>query len=341
MSKILLTGGLGYIGSHTAVALIQNGYEVILIDNLSNSQKFIIENIQKITNQAIQFYELDLCDGVGLDKLFADNPSIDSVIHLAAYKYANESMLNPLKYYHNNLLSTINLLQAVQKYKIKSLVFSSSCTVYGEPEVIPVTEQTPIIPAKSVYGRTKQMCEDFIQDTARVSQGLNVALLRYFNPIGAHESGLLGELPLGEPNNLMPYITQTAIGKRAMLKVFGGDYDTPDGTCLRDFLHITDLATAHSLALNRLLEKQNTAQVEAFNIATGTPYSVLEVIKSFEKVAGLQLNYQIAPRREGDVSKIYADCTKANTVLKWKAEKTLDEMTASAWRWEQYIQGIQ
>lgn len=337
MPKIVLTGGLGYIGSHIAVALLNKNYEVIIIDNLSNSKKFIIENIQKITGVLPQFYEIDMCEKAQLAYFFAQNQNIDAVIHLAAFKYVNESILKPYLYYYNNLTSMLNLLEMIKNYQIKNLVFSSSCTVYGSPEKLPVTEATPIIKTPSVYGKTKQMCEDFIEDICKIEPSLQVSILRYFNPMGAHESGWIGELPLGEPQTLMPYITQTAIGIRKILRVFGNDYQTPDGTCQRDFFHIDDLVAAHILMLERLLNQKNETQIEIFNFGAGKATSILQVIQSFEKVSHQKLNYEFAPRRIGDVEKVYADCSKANKILAWSSEKNIDDLTLSAWKWELYL----
>ncbi len=337
MPKILLTGGLGYIGSHIAVELLNKNYEVIIIDNLSNSKKFILENIQKITGKLPKFYEIDMCEKAQLAYFFAQNQHIDAVIHLAAFKYVNESVLKPYQYYANNLNAMLNLLEMMKTYQIKNLVFSSSCTVYGSPEKLPVTEQTPILETPSVYGKTKQMCETFIQDICKVEIDLQVSILRYFNPMGAHESGLIGELPLGEPHTLMPFITQTAIGLRSVLKVFGNDYHTPDGTCQRDFFHVTDLSFAHILMLERLLNQKNETQIEMFNFGAEKPTSILEVIDSFEKMSNQKLNYEFAPRRLGDVEKVYADCSKAKKILHWSSQKTLDDLTFSAWQWELYL----
>ncbi|TAE76314.1 MAG: UDP-glucose 4-epimerase GalE [Bacteroidetes bacterium] len=337
MPKVLLTGGLGYIGSHIAVELLNKNYEVIIIDNLSNSKKFIIENIQKITGKLPKFFEIDMCEKPKLAYFFAQNQNIDAVVHLAAFKYVNESVLKPHQYYANNLIVMLNLLEMMKIYNVTNLIFSSSCTVYGSPEKLPITEQTPIIKTPSVYGKTKQMCESFIEDICQIEKDLQVSILRYFNPMGAHESGLIGELPLGEPQTLMPFITQTAVGIRKVLKVFGNDYQTPDGTCQRDFFHVIDLAYAHILMLERLLEQKNDTQIEIFNFGAGKPTSILEVINSFEKVSNQKLNFEFAPRRLGDVEKVYADCSKAKKILNWTSQKTIDDLTSSAWQWELYL----
>ena len=331
--KILVTGGTGFIGSHTVVELQRSGFEVIIADNLSNSYENVVDSIQQITGMRPEFEKTDFTYIDQTRNLFKKHPDIVGVIHFAALKAVGESTLFPLKYYHNNLFSLINLLMVMQKNNIVNLVFSSSCTVYGQPETLPVDEQSPVKKALSPYGNTKQISEKIIWDAARTNK-LQSILLRYFNPIGAHESSLIGELPIGIPSNLVPFITQTASGKRSALNVFGNDYDTPDGTCIRDYIHVVDLSRAHVVAMNRLLTAQNKSSCEIFNIGTGKGYSVLEVIKSFEKVANVNLPYNFVNRRPGDVDKIWADTRLANEILKWKAEKSLDEMMLSAWNWE-------
>ncbi|GAB4403380.1 MAG: UDP-glucose 4-epimerase GalE [Microscillaceae bacterium] len=338
-NKILVTGGLGYIGSHTTLALQAAGYEVVIVDNLSNSQADMLDRIAAISGQKPEFFPFDLCEEAALDQFFAGQPNLGGIIHFAAFKAVGESVAQPLKYYKNNLLSLMLLLEMMQKYTVPHLVFSSSCTVYGEPESLPVTEAAPVQKATSPYGNTKQISEEIIQDTLKAQPALQAIALRYFNPVGAHESGQIGELPLGVPNNLMPFITQTAIGLRSELKVFGHDYDTPDGTCIRDYIHVMDLAEAHVIALQRLLEKKNQANYEFFNLGTGQGSTVLEVIASFERTSGQKLHYQLTERRPGDVVKIYADTALANEVLGWKARRNLDEMTRSAWQWEQNYRG--
>ena len=334
--KILVTGGTGFIGSHTVVELIKKGYEVVIADNLSNSYISVIDAIQKIVGIRPQFVNVELTDVDQTKSLFESNKNISGIIHFAAKKAVGESVENPLLYYHNNLFSLINILQCLQEFGLNNLVFSSSCTVYGQPEKLPVKEDSPIMPASSPYGNTKQISEEMIKDKATISD-LKATLLRYFNPIGAHDSALIGELPIGIPNNLVPFITQTAIGKREVLRVFGNDYNTPDGSCIRDYIHVVDLAKAHIVALERMLKNFNKQAVEVFNIGTGKGYSVLEVINTFEKVSSLKLNYKFAPRRAGDIEKIWADTTRANTELGWRAEKDLSDMVASAWKWEQHL----
>ena len=331
--KILVTGGTGFIGSHTVVELHQCGFEVIIADNLSNSYENVVDSIQHITGIRPEFEKTDFAYLDQVHTLFKKYPNIDGVIHFAALKAVGESSLYPLKYYHNNLFSLINLLIVMQKYKVTNLVFSSSCTVYGQPEALPVDELSPVKKALSPYGNTKQISEEIIFDTANTNNVRSI-LLRYFNPIGAHESASIGELPIDIPNNLVPYITQTAIGKRSELNVFGNDYDTPDGTCIRDYIHVVDLSKAHVAAMKRLLKNQNCGSCEIFNLGTGKGYSVLEVIKSFEKVSNKSIPYKIVNRRPGDVDKIWADTRLANEILGWKAEKELDEMMLSAWNWE-------
>jgi len=331
---ILVTGGTGYIGSHTAVELLNEGYEVIIIDNLSNSEKWIAERIEKITGKKVSLHIFDICDNTQLRELLSKTTNIQAVINFAAYKAVGESVEKPLEYYRNNILSLLNLLEAMRDFNIPNIVFSSSCTVYGQPEKLPVTEQSPILKATSPYGNTKQMSEDIITDTIAVNPVLKSILLRYFNPIGAHTSALIGELPRGVPNNLVPFITQTAIGKRKELKVFGNDYNTPDGSCIRDYIDVVDLAKAHVIAVKRLLENKTESNVEIFNLGTGKGVSVLEMIEAFEKASGIKLPHQIVGRRAGDVEQVWADTTKANTMLGWKASVPLIETLRSAWNWE-------
>jgi UDP-glucose 4-epimerase len=333
--KILITGGTGYIGSHTAVELIEQGYEVLIIDNLSNSEEFIVDRIETITGIKPAFYKIDLLNSDILDEFFTQNTNIEGVIHFAAAKAVGESVEKPLYYYKNNLSGMINLLEAMKKHQVENFVFSSSCTVYGQPDELPVTEKAPVKAAESPYGYTKQVCENILNDTIKSVSSLKGVALRYFNPIGAHHSGLIGELPIGVPANLLPFITQTAYGIREQLSVFGDDYNTPDGSCIRDYIHVVDLAKAHIIAIERLINGENKTAYEMFNLGTGNGFSVLEVIKSFEKVSGLKLNYKVAPRRAGDIEQIWADTTFANNELGWKAEKDIDEMTLSAWKWEQ------
>lgn len=336
MTKILVTGGTGYIGSHTVVELHHAGYTPVIIDNLSNSNIQMLEQVEKIIGIKPEFHEFDLCDEAKVKEFVANNPDISGIIHFAASKAVGESVANPLKYYHNNFFSLLNILNAYQGKKI-NFVFSSSCTVYGEPDVLPVTESAPVKRATSPYGNTKQIAEEILEETAAAYDNYNMIALRYFNPVGAHESALIGELPIGVPQNLLPFITQTAIGKRQQLTVFGGDYDTPDGSCVRDYIHVVDLAKAHVAAI-KLLEKGNpNGKYDVFNIGTGNGYSVLEAIKAFEKAAGKELNYTVGPRREGDIIKVWGDVNKSASQLGWKAELGIDEMMASAWAWEQYL----
>jgi UDP-glucose 4-epimerase len=331
--KILVTGGTGYIGSHTVVELQQQGYEVIIVDNLSNSTAAVVERIEMITGTKPVLEVFDLCDTLKTSRLFEEQPDIMAVIHFAASKSVAESVKDPLKYYRNNLLSTINLLAGMVQSNVRHLAFSSSCTVYGQPEKLPVTEQSPLLKAESPYGNTKKIMEDIIADTVSASK-LTAISLRYFNPIGAHESALIGEAPAAVPDNLVPYLTQTAVGIRPFLRVFGDDYETPDGTPVRDYIHVTDLAKAHVIALKRMLDNNMKSSYEVFNLGTGKGISVMEVIQSFERVSGMKLNYQVFARRPGDIVKIWADPSYANNELSWKAEKDLDEMMISAWNWE-------
>jgi len=333
--KILVTGGTGFIGSHTSVELIEQGYEVVIIDNLSNSEAFVIDRIEQITGIRPTFYQFDLLDLKKLDGFFVENSDLAGVIHFAAAKAVGESVHIPLHYYRNNLVTMVNLLEVMVKYKVLNFLFSSSCTVYGQPDELPVTENAPVKPAESPYGYTKQVNEIILKDLIRSGANIRGIALRYFNPIGAHHSGLIGELPRGVPSNLMPFITQTAYGIREQLSVFGDDYNTPDGTCIRDYIHVVDLAKAHIVAIERLIHGKHSNGYEVFNIGTGNGFSVLEVIKSFERSAGQKLNYKVVSRRPGDIEQIWASTSIANKVLGWKAEKQLDEMTLSAWHWEQ------
>lgn len=334
--KILVTGGLGFIGSHTVVELQEQGFDVVIVDNLSNSSIEVLDGIINITGKKPIFEQLDLRDKPEVEQLFQKYNDISGIIHFAASKAVGESVENPLLYYENNINSLVYLLQQVQKKQDSYFIFSSSCTVYGQAEKMPITEDFPTQKAMSPYGNTKQIGEEIITDTARVTN-INAILLRYFNPIGAHHSAEIGELPIGVPQNLVPFITQTAIGLRKELSVFGNNYPTRDGTCVRDYIHVVDLAKAHVKALQRLINKENSEKVETFNVGTGKGSSVLEVINAFEKVSKTTLPYKIAGRREGDVIRAYADTTKANTVLGWKSESSLEEALVSAWKWEQKI----
>ncbi|MCX6244753.1 MAG: UDP-glucose 4-epimerase GalE [Bacteroidetes bacterium] len=334
--KILVTGGTGYIGSHTVVELQQKGFEVIVADNLSNSSIDVLDNIAAITGIRPLFEKVDLADQEPALDLFNRHPDIRALVHFAAFKAVGESVADPLKYYRNNVGSLLNILMGMHAHGIRNIVFSSSCTVYGQPEELPVKETAPVQTAASPYGNTKQISEEIITDTSAVTP-LQCIILRYFNPIGAHESALIGELPLGVPSNLMPYITQTAIGKREFLNVWGDDYKTPDGTPIRDYIHVVDLAQAHVISIERMLEENNQSRIEIFNLGTGTGYSVFDVIKSFERTSKLKLAYKVMARRPGDVEKVWADTEYANRVLGWKAGRGLDEMTLSAWNWEKKL----
>ena len=335
--KILVTGGTGYIGSHTTVELIGKNYEVVIIDNLYNSEAEVVDRIGKITGKKPELEIFDLCDPVKLNTFFENHGDISGIIHFAAYKAVGESVNKPLEYYRNNLVSLVNLLAAMKTFSIPSFVFSSSCTVYGQPEKLPVSEDAPVMPAVSPYGNTKQVGEEIIRDTAASDPGIKAISLRYFNPIGAHHSALIGELPRGVPENLVPFITQTAYGLRDELKVYGNDYDTPDGSCIRDYLHVVDLARAHVVAVDRLIENKNKTNYEVFNLGTGKGVSVLQAINSFERVTGIKLKYRITGRRPGDIEKIWADPSLANSELGWKTESSLDEAMGTAWEWEKYI----
>jgi UDP-glucose 4-epimerase len=335
--KILVTGGTGYIGSHTAVELIGDGAEVLIIDNLYNSDADVAGRIGQITGVTPVLEVFDICDRERLHLFFKNHPGIDGIVHFAAYKAVGESVRKPLEYYRNNLLSTINLLEAMTVFGIENFVFSSSCTVYGQPEKLPVSEDSPLQQAASPYGNTKKICEDIIRDAMMAGVQMRAISLRYFNPIGAHPTALIGELPRGIPENLVPFITQTAYGLRDELKVFGDDYDTPDGSCIRDYLHVVDLAKAHVTAINRLIDKKNRDAYEVFNLGTGIGVSVLEAISSFERVTGIKVKYRVTGRRAGDIEKIWADPSHANRELGWKTESTLDEAMRTAWEWEKFI----
>jgi UDP-glucose 4-epimerase len=334
--KILVTGGLGFIGSHTVVELQNEGFEVIVVDNLSNTSLSVLDGIQNITGIVPAFEQLDLRDKQKVSDFFNRHTDIEGVIHFAASKAVGESVGNPLLYYENNINVLVYILQELEKKATANLIFSSSCTVYGQAETMPITEDSSVQTAMSPYGNTKQIGEEIITDAAKATH-INAILLRYFNPIGSHPSAEIGELPLGVPQNLVPFITQTGIGLRQELSVYGDDYPTPDGTAVRDYIHVVDLAKAHVIAMQRLLNKKNVAKVETFNLGTGKGSSVLEVIHSFEKVSGQKLPYKIVARREGDITEAYANTHKANTILGWKAESTLEEAMASAWKWEQKI----
>ncbi len=333
--KILVTGGAGFIGSHTVVELVNAGYEPVIIDNFNNSEKTVLKGLRKILKRPVKCYEKDCNDAKALEQI-CKKENIEGVIHFAAYKAVGESVEKPLKYYENNIGSTLKVLEVMLKLGIRNLVFSSSCTVYGQPDAIPVTEDTPRKPAASPYGNTKTICEDILRDTITAGNPLKIIALRYFNPIGAHPSAHIGELPRGVPSNLVPFITQAAIGIRPKLTVFGNDYNTSDGTNVRDFIHVVDLAKAHVSAL-KLLANQQDNYYDVFNVGTGRGNTVLEIIKAFEKVNNLKLNYEIGPRRAGDVEKIYGRVEKAEKVMGWKTEKTLEDSVRDAWRWEKKI----
>jgi UDP-glucose 4-epimerase len=333
MKKILVTGGCGYIGAHTIVDLIENGFEVISADNNSRSNENILDAVEKITGKQVKNYKVDLCIYDDTVAIFQENPDISGIIHFAAYKAVGESVEKPLLYFENNLNSLINILKCAVEFSVPNFVFSSSCTVYGNPDAIPVTEETPMKPAASAYGATKQMGEQIVMDTMNANEQ-NAILLRYFNPVGAHPSALMGELPLGTPQNLVPAITQTAIGKLPVMKVWGNDYDTRDGSCVRDYIHVCDIAHAHTLALNYLLQHKNQTNCDIFNLGTGDGLTVMEIIHQFEKVSGVKLNYEIGPRRPGDVVAIYANNDKAKNLLGWNLKYNLQDMMATAWKWE-------
>jgi UDP-glucose 4-epimerase len=332
--KVLVAGGAGYIGSHTAVELLAAGYDVVVVDNFINSEPFILDNIRKVSGKDFSFAELDVTDKDTLFSFFEKEKDIKAIIHFAALKAVGESGEQPLRYYQNNLETLFTLLAAAETFGVDKMLFSSSATVYGQPEVIPINEDTPVVSPESPYANTKKISEEIIRDVARATN-LKGICLRYFNPCGAHNSGLLGELPRGVPNNLVPYITQTAAGLRNKLNIYGNDYNTPDGTAIRDYIHVVDLAKAHVAALKRMTEERQKSNFEIFNIGTGTGYSVLQVVQAFENANNLKLNYSIAPRRQGDVEILCADTTLANNELGWKAELGLNEMMASAWKWQQ------
>ena len=333
--KILVTGGAGYVGAHTAVELIQSGCEPVIIDNFSKSDTTLLEGLERITKQKPNFHQGDCTDKDFLRDVFKTQGPISCVMHFAAYKSVGESVAKPLGYYHNNIQSLVSLIEVMQEFGVKDLIFSSSCTVYGQPDLIPVKEDAPFKHAESPYGATKQMCERILEDTFQT--GLRAISLRYFNPIGAHPTALMGELPIGTPNNLVPYVTQTAIGKREKLTVFGNDYNTPDGSCLRDFIHVVDLAIAHVKAMEFLSKQPDGNYYEVFNLGTGVGVSVLELVEAFQRVTGVKLNYMIGPRRSGDVEKTYADPTKANVVLGWKSKYSIEEALLHSWQWEQKL----
>ena len=336
---VLVSGGAGFIGSHVTVELIEAGYEVVVADNMSNCDMTCFNGVTRIIGRKLPFVQMDFCDAEAVDRLFSEY-RIDAVIHFAAFKAVGESVEQPLLYYRNNLTSFLNVLEAARTHGGCNVLFSSSATVYGEPDELPVTERSPRQPATSPYGNTKQMCEDFLRDAVKAYPVIKGIALRYFNPIGAHPSALIGELPRGVPNNLVPFITQTAIGKRECLSIFGNDYPTPDGTCLRDYIDIVDLAKAHVCAVTRMLEGRMKEPYEIYNIGTGRPVSVLELVTAFEKVNGVKLNYRFAPRRSGDVTAIWADPTLANRELGWKAERSVEDTLASAWAWEKHLAGL-
>ncbi|MEM9680370.1 MAG: UDP-glucose 4-epimerase GalE [Bacteroidota bacterium] len=335
--KILVTGGLGFIGSHTVVELLNEGFEVVIIDDLSNSSTDVLDGIEKITSTRPLFEQIDLTDRTSVERFFVQHVDVKGIIHFAASKAVGESVKDPLKYYDNNIISLINILRELVELETSNFIFSSSCTVYGQADELPITEEAPVKQPESPYGNTKQIGEEIIQDICTVNPLMKAISLRYFNPIGAHHSAFIGELPIGVPQNLVPYITQTAIGIREELSVFGADYPTPDGTCVRDYIHVIDVAKAHVVAVQRLIEEKNKDNYEVFNLGTGKGSSVMEVIRSFERVSGEQLNYKIVDRREGDVISAYAETTKANVELGWKAELSLDDAMASAWKWQQNL----
>ncbi len=338
---VLVSGGAGYIGSHTAVELIEAGYDVVIADNLSNSDMSGVEGVRKITGVDVPFVEVDCCDREQLATTLFERYDFDSVIHFAAYKAVGESVQKPLEYYRNNLTSLMNIIELMRRYGRHNIVFSSSCTVYGEPDKQPVTEMTPRKPATSPYGNTKTMCEDILRDSVRAYGDLKGIALRYFNPIGAHPSALIGELPRGVPQNLVPFVTQTAAGVRECLSIFGNDYPTPDGSNIRDYIDVVDLARAHVVAIARMIEGKNKENYEVFNIGTGNGVSVLELVRRFEEANNLKLNYKIADRRAGDIIAIWADPTRANEELGWRATRNLDDTLRSAWAWEKHVRGIE
>ena len=342
MARILVTGGTGYIGSHTVVELMQKGYDVVIVDNLSNSNQAVLDGITAIVGSTPDFVQADCCDQTAMDALFAQYKDIEGVIHFAASKAVGESVEQPLMYYRNNLMSLVTVLEVMKKHHVKHIVFSSSCTVYGQPDAehLPVDETAPIQKALSPYGNTKQINEEIISDQAHADSTLHATILRYFNPIGAHPSAMIGELPNGVPQNLLPFVTQTAAGLRAELKVFGDDYNTPDGSCIRDYIYVVDLAKAHVKAVERMLAELPTEQVEVFNLGTGRGLSVLEILRTFIQVTGVNIPYQIVGRREGDIEQVWAKPDKANTVLGWSADTPIEDVLLSAWKWEQKIRSL-
>lgn len=342
MARILVTGGTGYIGSHTVVELMQKGYDVVIVDNLSNSNQAVLDGITAIVGSTPDFVQADCCDQTAMDALFAQYKDIEGVIHFAASKAVGESVEQPLMYYRNNLMSLVTVLEVMKKHHVKHIVFSSSCTVYGQPDAehLPVDETAPIQKALSPYGNTKQINEEIISDQAHADSTLHATILRYFNPIGAHPSAMIGELPNGVPQNLLPFVTQTAAGLRAELKVFGDDYNTPDGSCIRDYIYVVDLAKAHVKAVERMLAGLPTEQVEVFNLGTGRGLSVLEILRTFIQVTGVNIPYQIVGRREGDIEQVWAKPDKANAVLGWSADTPIEEVLLSAWKWEQKIRSL-
>lgn len=339
MARILVTGGTGYIGSHTVVELMQQGYDVIIVDNLSNSNQAVLDGITAIVGACPEFVQADCCDSAAMDDVFTRYSDIVSVIHFAASKAVNESVEQPLKYYRNNVMSLITVLETMRKHAVTNIVFSSSCTVYGQPDAqyLPVDENAPLQKALSPYGNTKQINEDIIRDTVYADKSLRATILRYFNPIGAHPSALIGELPNGVPQNLLPYVTQTAIGLRAELKIFGNDYNTPDGSCIRDYIYVVDLAKAHVKAVQRMLSGDADEPVELFNLGTGCGLSVLEIVNTFMQVTGVKVPYQIVGRREGDIEQVWAKADKANHILGWKADTPIEQVLMSAWNWEKKL----
>jgi len=336
---ILVTGGMGFIGSHTAVELIEAGYDVVIVDDLSNSNIKVLDGIRAITGVAPAFEQVDLKDKDATENVFKKYPNIDGIIHFAASKAVGESVEKPLLYYRNNIISLVNLLELMPQYNVKGIIFSSSCTVYGQPlpENLPVTEEAPHQKATSPYGNTKEVNEQIIYDYIHSGAPLKSIILRYFNPIGAHPSALIGELPNGVPHNLIPFVTQTAMGIRKELTIFGNDYNTADGTCIRDYIYVVDLAKAHVAAMRRVLDQEDSPAIDYFNIGTGNGNSTLEIVNTFERATGVKVNWKFGPRREGDIEKIWGDCTKANKVLGWKAESPLDDVLASAWKWQQKL----
>lgn len=335
--RILVTGGTGYIGSHTVVELQNNGFDVVIVDDLSNSSINVLDGIEQITNIRPAFEQVDCSNLEQFESVFRKYNNIEAIIHFAASKAVGESVEKPLLYYRNNLMSLLNVMDLMKKYNTSNLVFSSSCTVYGQPDELPVTENAPIQPATSPYGNTKQIAEEIIHDTIYAEKSLKAIALRYFNPVGAHPTALIGEFPNGVPNNLIPFVTQTAMGIRGQLSVFGDDYNTPDGSAIRDYIYVVDLAKAHVIAVKRLLENKNKQPLEFFNLGTGRGLSVLEIVREFEKATGVKVNYKIVGRREGDIEKVWANPTFANAELGWKAETPVDEMLRTAWKWEQHL----